>query len=243
MGDSFQTIKQKFDSSSENRYWGDDFDVRYYLVSQLKKIQNKSVLDIGGGIGIISSELERSNFKINLDLSFKDLKTCNQNYGQIINSINSSMTFLPFQNDSFDSVICSHLLEIAKGIDIKENLVIKNEVNQYPTIDKIFNEINRVLKNGGILFVTTPNNLYYESSKLTYQELISSIKRHFEKYSLYFFNTYPKISKKYRKLNLASSIPKIKLKFKEHSKIINSLLKSDDGFERNSVSFYVEIRK
>ena len=93
MDNSFQRIKKKFDTFSGKRYWGDDFDVRFYLISQLKKIQNKSILDIGGGIGVISSELEESNYKINLDLSFDDLKNCNQNYGEFLYSINGSMTF------------------------------------------------------------------------------------------------------------------------------------------------------
>tara|TARA_B100001750_G_C15471574_1_gene580086 strand:+ start:789 stop:1520 length:732 start_codon:yes stop_codon:yes gene_type:complete len=243
MDNSFQRIKKKFDTFSGKRYWGDDFDVRFYLISQLKKIQNKSILDIGGGIGVISSELEESNYKINLDLSFDDLKNCNQNYGEFLYSINGSMTFLPFKDNYFDCVICSHILELAKGIDIKNNLVIKNTVNQYPTIDNVFKEINRVLKKDGVIYLTTPNNTYYKSSKLTYQELTSSIKKYFEKYSLYFYNIYPNLSKKHRKFNLANSIPKIKLNFKNHSEIINSLLKNDEGLERESVSFYAEIRK
>lgn len=243
MDDSFQRIKEKFEKFSVKRYWGDDFDVRFYLISQLKKIQEKSILDIGGGVGIISSELGESNYKINLDLSLDDLKNCNQNYGESISNINSSMTLLPFKDNSFDCIICSHLLEIAKDIDIKSNLVVKNDINQYPTIEKVFKEIHRIMKNDGILYLTTPNNTYYKSSKLTYQELTNSIKKYFKKYSLFFYNTYPNFSKKHRKFNFANSIPKIKLKFRNHSQIINSLVKSDEGIERESVSFYVEIRK
>jgi len=243
MDDSFKRIKEKFETFSVKRYWGDDFDVRFYLISQLKENREKSILDIGGGVGIISSELKESNYKINLDLSLDDLKNCNQTYGKLINNINGSMTFLPFKDNSFDCIICSHLLEIAKGIDIKNNSVVNNGINQYPTIEKIFNEIYRIMKNDGILYLTTPNNAYYKSSKLTYQELTKSIKKNFKKYSLFFYNTYPNLSKKHRKLNFANSIPKIKLKFRNHSEIINSLVKNDEGVERESVSFYVEIRK
>lgn len=241
MDKSLEKIKTKFDNS--NHYWGDDFDVRYFLIGKLKEIKNKSILDIGGGIGVISSELDKTNNITNLDLSIKDLKICTNNYGKKLDVINGSMIFLPFKNNSFDIIICSHILEIAKQIDIKNNKVRKNEINEYPTVNNVFKEIKRILKNEGMLYVTTPNNLFYKSSKLTYYELTNSIKKYFNQYSLYFYNTYPSFSNKYRKLNLKNIIPKIKLKFLNHSTIISSLVKKDQSIERDSVSFYVEIRK
>lgn len=69
-------IKKKILQVDPTRYWGDDFDVRYYLISKLKTLKNKSILDVGGGIGIVSLELDKSNVRINLDLSFQDLKKC-----------------------------------------------------------------------------------------------------------------------------------------------------------------------
>ncbi len=242
MDESLQKIKNKF-NQSVNRYWGDDFDVRYFLITQLKKIQQKSILDIGGGIGIISSELDKSNYITNLDISLDDLKICNNNYGKNLNNLNGSMIFLPFKNNAFDIIICSHILEIAKQLDIKNNNIVKNAINEYPTVNSVFKEMQRVLKNNGKLYVTTPNNIFYKSSKLTYHELTNSIKKYFNQYSLYFYNTYPSFSNKYRKLNLKNIIPKMKLKFINHSTIISSLIKKDQNIERDSISFYVEIRK
>ena len=69
-------IKNKFNLLNSEAYWGDDFDVRFYLISRFSEIKNKNVLDVGGGIGIISSELDKSNFSINFDLSYDDLKKC-----------------------------------------------------------------------------------------------------------------------------------------------------------------------
>ena len=40
MEKSFTQIKQKFEKAKSKRYWGDDFDVRYYLASKLKQIEN-----------------------------------------------------------------------------------------------------------------------------------------------------------------------------------------------------------
>ena len=62
----FKRIKEKILTIDSKRWWGDDYDVRFYLVHQLHKINNKIILDVGGGIGIISSELDKNNFRINL---------------------------------------------------------------------------------------------------------------------------------------------------------------------------------
>jgi ubiquinone/menaquinone biosynthesis C-methylase UbiE len=242
MNESFEKIKEKFRKIPTARYWGDDFDVRFYLISKLKTINNKTILDIGGGVGITLSEMDNSNNKINLDFSYKDLKFSIENFENSIKCVNASMTNLPFQEKSFDYIICSHILEIAKNIDISSNQVIEKEINEYPTIDKILIEIKRVMKKKSVIYLTTPNNETYKSTKLTYLELKNSIENHFKNYSVYFFNTYPKVSQKYRKLNFANSIPKIKLKFKKHQDIINSLIKEDNGENLASVSFYVKIK-
>ena len=69
----FRELKKKIISINSERWWGDDFDVRFHLLSKLMNIKNKRILDVGGGIGIISSELDNSNFCINLDIFFFNL--------------------------------------------------------------------------------------------------------------------------------------------------------------------------
>ena len=118
MNESFKQIKKKFQKIPAARYWGDDFDVRYFLISKLKQLDNKIVLDIGGGVGITLSEMNSSNYKINLDVSQKDLKFSKKSFGNSMTGVNASMTELPFKKNSFDCVICSHILEIAKNLDM-----------------------------------------------------------------------------------------------------------------------------
>jgi len=245
MSDEFARIKNKIMTSDPSKCWGDDFDVRFYLVSKLKKLHKKSVLDIGGGIGIISSELDKGNFRINLDSSLNDLKICREKTDPEIQNICASMTNLPFIDNSFDCVICAHLLEIAKHLDIEKNQVITdNHIAQYPTVEKTLKEISRVLDSDGTLFLTTPNNVHYKSTKLYYHELKKSISNHFSRYSLSFYNTFPRLSKKHRKLNLANILPKLMSKVISRNKLVTTLLiKDDDGNERESVSFYVEAFK
>jgi len=236
-------IKKKIIEHDSKKWWGDDFDVRFYLISKIKNLKNKSILDVGGGIGIIGSELDDSNFRINIDTSFEDLKTCKNSIPEIQN-VCGSMTHLPFVNNSFDSIICSHLLEVAKLLDI-QNQNTKNEdgVITYPTIEKTLEEIHRVMKNKSQMYLTTPNNLRYKSAKLDYHELKNALKNYFLKFSLSFYNTYPRLSERNRKFNLANVIPKLTSKIRNPEKIRQSLLKKDLGKEINSVSFYVEVSK
>ena len=44
----FKRIKEKIQNMDPLRWWGDDYDVRFYLVSKIKKINHKKILDIGG---------------------------------------------------------------------------------------------------------------------------------------------------------------------------------------------------
>ena len=237
-------IKSKIQNIDVNRWWGDDFDVRFYLISQLESLKRKIVLDVGGGIGIICSEMNENNFRVNLDLSFDDLKICQENFSPKIQNICASMTNLPFNDNSFDTVICSHLIEIAKARDTEQGMVTKiNNINSFPTVEQVFSEISRVLGNEGIFLLTTPNNLRYKSNKLDYNELKKSLKNHFYKISLAFYNTYPKLSKKHRKLNMANVLPKVLSKILDFNKLSKLLVKNDEGTARESVSFFVKCFK
>ena len=147
-------IKEKILSINPDRWWGDDFDIRFYLISKLKSITNEFVLDVGGGIGIVSSEISDSNTRINLDFSFDELKTCKLKTDNYIQNICGTMTDLPFKDFSFDSVISSSVLQYARNSDVKKNLIIyKNKINEYPSVEKSLSEIHRILKPKGIFLI------------------------------------------------------------------------------------------
>ena len=61
----------KIKELSSKNWWGDEFDVRFYLLSKIKSIKNKSILDIGGGIGIVS--FDAGALKQNLEALMVDL--------------------------------------------------------------------------------------------------------------------------------------------------------------------------
>ena len=237
-------IKSKIQSIDANKWWGDDTDVRFYLISKIKNISNKKILDLGGGIGIISGELNDSNFRYNLDYSFDDLKKCITKVNQKINPIMGDMTNIPCKDNYFDCVISSSVLQYSKSYDLqKKNTVTVDGINQYPTVEKVLAEINRVLVPKGKLYLVTPNNSYYKSYMLDYNEIKKSFSNHFNNFIIYFYNTFPRLSSRYRKLNLANTMPKLMSKLKDPDEVIRSMIKKDKGLERHSVSFYIEAIK
>lgn len=232
-------IKKKIQKINPNKWKSDSFDVRYYLISQLKKHEKKSVLDIGGGDGIILSELDQDTFRVNLDLNLDDLKNCIKNVDSKINPICASITHLPLKKEIFDSVICSHVIELAKLMDNDE---INHEENKNKNVLTLVNEIHRVLKNSGKLFLTTPNFAFRNSpNKLTFSELNIVLSKFFENFKIYFYNTMPKI-KSSRKFDFSNVVPKIWSKFSNPDQIINSLLK-EKSKNNYSVYFYAYARK
>jgi len=227
-------IKNKILSLDEKKWRADPFDVRFFLISKLKEFSSKIVLDVGGGIGIIESEMNQSNFRVNVDTSIEDLKICLQKNDPKINPICASMLCLPFKDNIFDIVISSHVIELAKLMDVSNKNKEKND--EFPNMNKVMMEKHRTLRKKGLLFVTTPNYAYHQTgNKLTFFELNNLLKLFFNDFTINFFNTLPKISNT-RKLNFANILPKIKVKLGSNpDEIINSLFKKKS---KNNYSVY-----
>lgn len=237
-----ERIKSKFQKIDSRKWWGDDNDVRFFLLNTLKKIENSIIIDIGGGVGIILSELNKNNLKINVDLSLSDLSRSKKEFPDI-ETICASMNYLPIKKNSTQFVICANILEVAKTLDINnKNFIMKNNIMYYKTVIQTLKEINTTLEKNGKLYLTTPNNKYYKTTKLNYNELNESLLITFDKFSIKLFNTYLKLSNKYRKLNLANIIPKIKSKVFSRDEVLSSLIKNKIG-NKYSVSFFVEAEK
>jgi|GEM_PF-3567196 ubiquinone/menaquinone biosynthesis C-methylase UbiE len=235
-------IKSKILSINPQKWWGNDFDVRFYLISKLQNLENKKVLDIGGGIGIVSSEIPQSNFRVNLDLDFKDLKTCVKVTDPDIDVICSSMIDMPFSDNSFDVVISSSVLQYAKLEDMKSKQVtITRGIQTYPSVEKSVKEILRVLKPKGQLLLVTQNNAYYNSYMLNYNELQYAIRTYFANAKIIFYNKYPRISKN-RKFNMTNVIPKVLGRLIGSDNVIKKL-SSETSVHNYSVSFFVEATK
>ena len=60
-------VKDKYLSIAPDLWWGDDLDVRFFLLRHLVKIKNKKILDIGCNVGISISFLDKSNDLYGID--------------------------------------------------------------------------------------------------------------------------------------------------------------------------------
>ncbi len=125
------------------------------LLSRCGPIQNKQILDIGSGIGIMAIALkkmgnqvtgvdkfifpdERENFYSISD--FDKLKRAWEENGLKVIRVDVAKEKLPFDDDYFDIVVCDATIE---HLDESPRTLLKG--------------VHRILKNGGIFMVTTPN--------------------------------------------------------------------------------------
>jgi len=125
------------------------FERGKFFVTILREYVNLKIvkiLDVGCGEGFISSEIA----KVCSDVTGIDLDEVKLNLARLraeeekISVVyeNANAYNLPFMTETFDVVICSYLIE---HVDSHEKLI---------------NEIHRVLKKGGILFLAGPNKLW-----------------------------------------------------------------------------------
>ncbi|MEW5011050.1 MAG: glycosyltransferase [Cycloclasticus sp.] len=98
-------------------------------------IENKHILDIGTGSGDIAAHLGEKNNVISVDIS--DFRQQTKNY-----SFSLSNESLPFTSNCFDIVISNHVIEHVQDQQIH------------------IDEIKRVLKSQGILYLATPNRIW-----------------------------------------------------------------------------------
>jgi len=176
-----------------------------------------------------------------MDIKFNDLIKCKRYTDPSMNPVCASFTNLPFKDNFFEIINSSHIIELTKYIDVKNKLKNSDEQEKYPTVKKFLSEVYRVLKKGGIVYLTTPNNSYFKGNKLNYDELKTFLSHVFDEYKISFYNTHPKFSKN-RKLDMTNIFPKIKSKFINPDKIIQELLKekSENNFSKY---FYCVLKK
>jgi 2-polyprenyl-3-methyl-5-hydroxy-6-metoxy-1,4-benzoquinol methylase len=106
---------------------------------RLKKVK---FLDVGCGLGYSSKEASVKGAKVTgIDIGNKLIEKSKIKVPKA-KFIVASASKLPFNNDTFDIVLCTEVIEHVN--------------NQKKTIE----EILRVLKNGGLLVITSPNRLY-----------------------------------------------------------------------------------
>lgn len=108
------------------------------IISTMKDCRNLNVLDLGSGEGGTSSLFAETNKVISYDLSLLRLKRQPQS-GENYFLLNGRAEDLPFRDSSFDLIILQDVLEHVENRKL------------------LSNEIWRVLKRNGMIYISTPN--------------------------------------------------------------------------------------
>ncbi|HAL45299.1 MAG: hypothetical protein A2Y12_06455 [Planctomycetes bacterium GWF2_42_9] len=121
-----------------------------YIFSE-QYAKNKVVLDDGCGSGYGSFHLISNGAQkvTGIDLSQEAIEYANEKYkNKNLNFIQMDVTKLNFNDNTFDTLTSFQVIE-----HIKE-------------VDKYLNEIKRVLRNGGVALITTPNKQTYSPNTI-----------------------------------------------------------------------------
>ncbi len=109
------------------------------LIPLIGEVKDKKVLDVGAGTGRLSLRLSKEGAQVTaLDTSPEMLLILNQK-NKNIETVVGDAESLPFADSSFDVVVASFLIVHLKNLD------------------SFFNEVYRVLKDGGIFLLTNIN--------------------------------------------------------------------------------------
>lgn len=154
-------ISEWFESKTKGKRMGsNDFYEKYYqnaayailgkdpidskrlslLFSTLKKIgQTKKVLDAGCGIGFFTNAIKKAGYEaVGIDISKNAIEEARKRYPDIHFICNDLTIHWPFEDSAFDVIFSTEVIEHVLGIY------------------DMFSEMNRVLKKGGVLVLTTP---------------------------------------------------------------------------------------
>ncbi len=148
--------------------------VSYFKGRGLGDFGSITVLEIGTFLGVVSIALAKLGFKVTATdieefISCKNLQRKFRNFGVAYESCNLSSYNMPFSTESFDVVISCETLEHLN-------------FNPLPVIK----EINRILKPGGLLYLSTPNSARFDNrlSLLEGRSIGNPIKDFFAQLSL-----------------------------------------------------------
>jgi ubiquinone/menaquinone biosynthesis C-methylase UbiE len=136
------------------------------------KFKDLMVLDLGSGEGGTSIIFSEQNIVFSYDLNLMRLERQKNNLSSY-NRINGDALKLPIKNNSFDLIILQDIIEHVTNAEL------------------LINEIRRVLKTGGVIYISTPNKysiFNFIADPHWGLPIVSSLKREsIKKYFLKFF--------------------------------------------------------
>jgi len=129
-----------FYSLGYGKFQGRFFTTMYsWLTPYIKTFKHGRVLDVGCAYGLMLEKFPKLFEKYGLDVSEYAIAEARKRLGDAMLKVGEAEDFLPFPDDYFDVVICNDVIE-----HLEQPIVA-------------LQNIKRVLKKGGILYLSTPN--------------------------------------------------------------------------------------
>ncbi len=212
-------VKRLFDRYSPNTWWGDYFDVRFYVVSQLMQMHGERILDVGCGSGILDYFVPSNNELVGVDV--------NEDHIRVARELNKGRKY--FVQDFFE--FCYNL---------KFTVVIAiHAIQEFPKerYEQFMEKALSFLDANGRLIVTTPNKEYgsyiTHENKLSYADLSRLLSKYKIEYNIFGYN--PLKPRRYPSDRILSKISVIARK-------VDSKLYTNES-ARKCKSFYVVCMK
>lgn len=164
-------ILDEFKKIQMSGFWGNYFDVRFFIGNYIFKNKSQILLDIACGTGILLS-IANSKKKLGVDISLESLLQAKK-LNSDLELINADATMLPFQNDIFDRVLGVQIFPDLKrlGIDWKKAL---DELIRVSNNEIILSGNNRMSKHHNWRTLEDRENY------LTYSEQVNLLKKYFK---------------------------------------------------------------
>lgn len=208
-------IKDLWVKNWPEQYWGDDLDIRYLVIKILSGLRGKKILDIGCNVGVILGMIPSCNERWGIDYSKKLISEAKNNYRDCTFVVGDARK-INLEDKKFDVILLINIIECFP--------------NESRTV--VISEARRLLKDGGMLYITTPNGkhwYYKKKGKLEKEEVTKLLNDADFSYKIKSFNPIP------LPIKVISWIPGI-FRFLEW-------LFENDFFMENGRYLYAEARK
>jgi SAM-dependent methyltransferase len=211
-------VVRVFEEYSPRTWWGDHFDVRFYIASTLEQLHGQRILDICCGSGILDYFVPADNELVGIDI--------NEDYIRIARQLNKGKEyfvtdFLKFSYDKkFTVVLAPHAIQ------------------EFPkqSQEGFLGKALSFLDTDGRLVLTTPNSEYGSyrgaETKLSFDDLDELLSKRGLAYKIYGYN--PMKTRRYPSDRMLSKFPPIA------NKVDSKLYEGE--LARKCKSFYVECR-
>lgn len=125
------------------------------------------LLDVGCGMGYFTAEYQKTHSVVGIDLSLNALQRARLQNPAIPFALSDALR-LPFQDGSFDGVVCNNIIEHVSDANL------------------LLGECHRIIKLGGFLIISTPNRLrlYNRIRTLTGQKPLLAHNNHTKEFGI-----------------------------------------------------------